>query len=162
MQMAPLRLTTAIAAAFALPLQAAAQDNLQTQLTLAQASYQALREIPVMVSVIGDGDIVRQSESALNSSVRFSVPPGVYDVRVEGDGMETLVKRGIRVLEGQVAQVTSGPMRTGTGVRIVEYATGGLSREEVAARLAKLESEVAELNQLKSQVEELKRAQQPR
>jgi hypothetical protein len=40
-------------------------------------------------------------------------------------------------------------MRAGTGVRTVEYAIGGLSREEIAARLAKLEAAMAELQKKK-------------
>jgi len=39
-------------------------------------------------------------------------------------------------------------MRSGKGAHMVEYATGGLSREEVAARLAKLESAVAQLQKV--------------
>jgi hypothetical protein len=59
--------------------------------------------------------------------------------------MQTLVKRGIHVKEGERTDIIGGPMRVGAGVKIIEYAAGGLSREEIAARLAKLEAGLAEL-----------------
>jgi hypothetical protein len=40
-------------------------------------------------------------------------------------------------------------MRAGAGVRTVKYAIGGLSPEEIAARLAKLEAAMAELQKKK-------------
>ncbi len=51
----------------------------------------------------------------------------------------TEVKRGVRVFEGRQASVEF-VIRPGKGVRIVEYSTGGLAREEVATRLDRLES----------------------
>ena len=39
----------------------------------------------------------------------------------------------------------TGMLLVGTGVKIIEYAAGGLSREEIAARLAKLEAAIADL-----------------
>jgi hypothetical protein len=153
-------LSLVVGTVLALPVPAIAQQNLNVRVSVAQASYQALREIPVMVSVIKDGSVFRQQESHINNSARFAVPVGLYDVRLEGAGMETLVKRGIHVLEGQTTDVIGGPMQAGTGIRVVEYATGGLAREEVAARLAKLDSEVAELEAslagLEASVAELK------
>jgi hypothetical protein len=101
-----------------------------------------------MVSAIRDGRIVEQQELPLTTGRDLqgdSIPPGVYDVRVEGQGLVTEVKRGIHVFAGQKTELTFD-LRAGQGVRIVEYATGGLSREEVASRLAKLEAQVAELS----------------
>jgi hypothetical protein len=132
----------------------AESSNVQTQTertgidvrtSVADQSYQLLKERPVMVSVIRDGAVLKQSEVRFNSNARFMVPSGLYDVRIEGDGMQTLVKRGIHVTEGDMTQIVGGPIAAGTGVKVVEYATGGLSREEIAARLAKLEAAVAEL-----------------
>jgi len=117
----------------------------QQLLEVLDASFQALKEIPLMVSVIKDGDVVKQKETRINSNATFSLPAGLYDVRLEGDGMQTLVKRGIHIKEGERTEIISGPMRVGTGVKIIEYAAGGLSREEIAARLAKLEAGLAEL-----------------
>lgn len=98
-----------------------------------------------MVSVIKDGAVAKQKEVHVNSSASFTLPAGLYDVRLEGDGMQTLVKRGIHVNEGDRTNIIGGPMRVGAGVKTIEYAPGGLSREEVAARLAKLEAAVADL-----------------
>lgn len=98
-----------------------------------------------MVSVIKEGAVLKQREVHVNSSASFTLPAGLYDVRLEGDGMQTLVKRGIHVNEAERTNIIGGPMRVGPGVKTIEYATGGLSREEIAARLAKLEAAVAEL-----------------
>ena len=119
--------------------------SLDVRTSVADASYQALKEIPVMVSVIQGGEVVKQKEVRFNSNATFSLAAGLYDVRLEADGAQTMVKRGIHVNEGQRTDIIGGPMRAGTGVKIIEYATGGLSREEVAARLAKLEAGLAEL-----------------
>lgn len=119
--------------------------SLDVRTSLAEDSYQALRERPIMVSVIKDGAVVKQKEVQFNSNATFSVPAGLYDVRLEGDGMQTMVKRGIHVNEGERTNIIGGPIRVGTGVKVIEYAVGGLSREEIAARLAKLEAAVAEL-----------------
>ncbi|HXF40103.1 MAG TPA: hypothetical protein VN687_10365 [Blastocatellia bacterium] len=124
--------------------------NLDVRTSVFDASYQALKELPVMVSVINDGAVVKQREVHFNSSASFALPAGVYDVRMEGDGMQTLVKRGIHVNEGDITHVVGGPMRAGTGVKTIEFATGALSREEVAARLAKLETAVADLQKTRS------------
>jgi hypothetical protein len=122
------------------------ETGLEVRTSILDSSYQALKELPVMVSVIRDGQVVKQREVQFNSSANFSpLPPGLYDVRIEGDGMQTLVKRGIHVNDGERTNIIGGPMRVGTGVKTIEYATGGLSREEVAARLAKLEAEIADL-----------------
>ncbi len=111
-----------------------------------------LVDTPVMVSAIRDGEVVGQDEELLvrapNAvSVKAGeLPPGLYDVRIEGAGFVTEVKRGVHLFADRNAQLTA-VVRPGEGVHIVEYATGGLAREEVAARLAKLEADVAQLQQ---------------
>ncbi|HSB10522.1 MAG TPA: hypothetical protein VLM38_13625 [Blastocatellia bacterium] len=119
--------------------------GLDVRVSVADDSYKALKEVPVMVSVIKDGAVLKQMEVHVNSGANFSLPAALYDVRLEGDGMQTLVKRGIHVNDGERTNIIGGPMRVGVGVKTVEYATGGLSREEIAARLAKLEAAVADL-----------------
>ena len=100
---------------------------------------------PVMVSLIKDGKVIRQQEIGLGHYVAFEgLPAGAYDLRLEGDGLKTLVKHGIQALENQETN-SECPMVPGTGVRIVEYAEGGMPREEVAARIYKLEAAVAEI-----------------
>jgi hypothetical protein len=123
----------------------AAAASLNVSLRAGEKDNEALKDHPVMISVIKDGQVAAQKEVALGYSPGFNLEPGLYDVRLEGDGMVTLVKRGIHVFEGKSTDIIGGPMQAGKGVRIVEFATGGLSREEVAARLARLDSEVAEL-----------------
>lgn len=108
------------------------------------ASSKGLKGV-VMISVLGNGAVIRQHEVEISGlQPNFTLPVGVYDVRVEGDGMVTVVKRGIHVMASNSTKVIT-PMRPGQGVRTIEYATGGLAREEVAARLAKLEAALAQL-----------------
>jgi hypothetical protein len=100
----------------------------------------AQERIPALISVLRGGEIIGQNEVVLGASsltgwITAKLGLGVYDVRVEAEGLRTEVKRGVRVLDGQSTNVTF-VVRRGTGVHIVEYATGGLSREEVAARPA--------------------------
>jgi hypothetical protein len=105
----------------------------------------ALQGRPVMVSAIRDGQVVAQQETPFNQDRGISpLQPGLYDIRAEGDGMVTEVKRGVHVFPSRQLELYF-EMHTGKGVHIVEYATGGLSREEVAARLTKLEAAVAQL-----------------
>jgi len=115
------------------------------------ASSKGLKGV-VMISVLRDGAVVKQQEVEVSGlPPNFTLPVGVYDLRVEGDGIVTLVKRGVHVTAKDSTKVIA-PLRPGQGVRTVEYATGGLAREEVAARLAKLEAAVAQIQ----------KAQQPR
>jgi hypothetical protein len=103
-----------------------------------------------MVSAIGGGKVVTQYEVLLVESpapagtTLDSLPPGQYDVRIEGDGLVTEVKRGVQVFPRRDGSLNA-VVRPGQGAHIVEYATGGLAREEVAARLAKLEAALADL-----------------
>jgi hypothetical protein len=106
-----------------------------------------LTNSPVMVSVIRDGTILQQSEVRIGTSTTFSdLLLGSYEVRIEGDGCKTLVKRGLQVTNNNNTYILGGPLEKGKGVHIVEYATGGLSREELADRLAKIEAMLAKLD----------------
>jgi hypothetical protein len=99
----------------------------------------------VMVSCIKDGKIFSQGET--KTGYNLGCPPsaaGIYEVRVEGDGIITEVKRGLHVFDGQTTSIRF-EVKRGTGVHIVEYATGGLSREEVAAQLSDHSAELAVL-----------------
>jgi len=128
------------------------QQHISIRVFLA-VNQQALSGRPAMVSVIRDGRIVQQSEVNLTTAMEFnsdSIRPGVYDVRVEGEGLVTEVKRGVHAFAGQKTEVTF-QVRSGQGVHVVEYATGALPREEIAARLAKLEAQVAELSKPRPQ-----------
>jgi hypothetical protein len=108
------------------------------------ASSKGLKGV-VMISALMGGAVVKQQEVEVSGlPPNFTLAVGVYDVRVEGDGMMTVVKRGVHVTPQGSTKVIA-PMRPGQGVRTIEYATGGLAREEVAARLAKLEAAVAQM-----------------
>src|SRR5262245_45527190 len=89
--------------------------NLNIRTSIAQNDYNALRERPVMISVIKDGELLKHTEAQFNSNVKFSLPAGIYDIRLEGDGMQTLVKRGIQLKVGEETDIIGGPMHAGTG-----------------------------------------------
>lgn len=108
-----------------------------------------LAPTPAMVSFIQDGEIVAQHEVLLETSGYGTgattnsgyIPTGLYDVRIEGEGVTTEVKRGVRNYpRSQPALHLNFLVRAGQGLHMVEYATGGLAREEVAARLSRLET----------------------
>ena len=115
-----------------------------------EVSDNALAGRPVMVSFIQDGAIVFQEETTTTESPNVvsvgaqDSPAGVYDDRVEGDGIVTEMKRGV-TLAGSKNMTLNFIVRPGQGVHVVEYATGGLAREEVAQKIAALEAAVAEL-----------------
>jgi hypothetical protein len=102
---------------------------------------------PVMVAAIRDGAVVYQEETSLPNDSHLTgdvIRPGLYDVRVEGDGIVTEVKRGVRLYPGRELPLYFN-IKAGSGLHTVEYATTALSREEIALRLGKLEAAVAEL-----------------
>lgn len=110
-----------------------------------------LADTPARASAITpDGVLLDYAEELLSRSPNTQsfmldgLAPGIVDVRVEGEGMVTEVKKGVPVFAGRDEKV-SVVVRPGVGVHIVEYAVAGLSREEVAARLAQLEAETASL-----------------
>jgi hypothetical protein len=113
----------------------------------------SLKKRPVMDSVLGPAGIVRQEETHLGNSVTITLlPPGTYDVRIEGVGVVTLLKRGIQVSAHNNTAVVGGPIEAGKGVHVVEYSTAAMTREELAAtlltiteKLAKIEADLAKL-----------------
>ena len=73
-------LSLAIAAAASKPAPAVAEresTNLDVRTSVFDASYQALKEFTVMVSVINDGAVMKQREVHFNSSASFALPAGV-------------------------------------------------------------------------------------
>lgn len=81
----------------------------------------SLRTRVVMVSVLRDGSVLKQKETGMSDvPVNFDLPVGVYDVRVEGDAVTTVIKRGIHVTAGDSTNVLPA-MRSGTGVCDCKY-----------------------------------------
>ena len=109
------------------------------------SSQAGTRQHSVMVSLIRDSGVVEEGESVVPSGRRFSdVAPGVYDVRVEGAGIVTQVKRGVHVTANQTLNLEF-VLRPGSGAEVTQYAAAVLSREEIEARLRKLEAAVTDL-----------------
>lgn len=122
------------------------------------SSHAGTREHPVMVSVIQNDGVVQQGETVVPSGRKFEqLSPGVYDVRVEGNGIVTQVKRGVHVIAGRTLNLEY-TLNAGTGAEVTHYANAVLSREELEARVRKLESQVADLQQT---VTQLKAASKP-
>jgi hypothetical protein len=67
--------------------------------------------------------------------------PGSYDVRFEGDGVETVTKRGLQVNGGDELRVI-GDLVAGRGVRDIDYRAAGSTLDELRDRLQRLEVEV--------------------
>lgn len=113
-------------------------------------SDNALAGRPVMVSCIRDGAIAFQEETITTESPNQvsvgcqDMTVGTYDIRVEGDGIVTEMKRGV-TLASSKNMTLKFVIRPGQGAHVVEYAAGGLAREEVAERIAALEAEVQRL-----------------
>lgn len=109
------------------------------------ASASTLEGHPALITVLKGDAVIAQGETTLRGEHALNrLAPGTYDVRVESDGAATEVKRGVHVIAGQTLQLQFA-LHPGQGVHIVEYATGGLSREEVAARLHRLDVAVDSL-----------------
>ena len=81
----------------------------------------SLRTRVVMVSVLKDGAVVKQKEVGMSDvPVNFTLPVGVYDVRVEGDEVTTVFKRGVHVTPGDSTNLLPA-MRSGQGVCECKY-----------------------------------------
>ncbi|REJ82743.1 MAG: hypothetical protein DWQ36_06575 [Acidobacteria bacterium] len=131
----------------------AAADDDNRLFVVVKVADNAIAGQPARASVVTpEGTLLDYSEELLERSpnvrsfILDRLAPGVYDVRVEGEGLVTEVKKGVPVLAGRDEQV-SVVVRPGAGVHIVEYAVAGLSREEVAVRLQRLEEETARLRE---------------
>jgi hypothetical protein len=120
---------------------------------------------PILVSLIRDGQVLYQVETLSGGypmdggaaeipspPKSWEVLPGQYEVRVEGEGLQTVVKR-FQVVAGEQKHDVYMDIQPGEGVRIIEYATGGLSREETAGRIRKLEASVADLQKRIAELE---------
>ncbi len=75
----------------------------------------------VMVSVLKDGAVVKQKETGMSDvPVNFTLPVGVYDVRVEGDEVRAITKGGVHVTAGDTTNVLPA-IRSGQGVCDCKY-----------------------------------------
>lgn len=125
------------------------------------APDRSLKDHPFTASAVCDGRIVFQQDGSLSAppnkgGVRLDrLPLGLCDVRVESEGLVTEVKRGVQVFERD--RTVEVVLRPGQGVHIVEFAEGGLAREEVAARLRALE---ADMEKVKGELDALSKRPQ--
>jgi|GEM_PF-5613707 len=104
----------------------------------------------VLVSLIENGKVVRQQEVEVEYPTGLfpvqweGVPLGRYDIKFEGEGFETVVKRGLQVSAASPLKVI-GDLRGGKGTRVIEYGKDGDPLDNVDARLRKLEAAVEAL-----------------
>ena len=74
-----------------------------------------------MISVLKDGTVVKQKETGMSDvPVNFTLPVGSYDVRIEGDGVTAVTKRGIHVTVGEATNLLPA-MRSGAGACDCKY-----------------------------------------
>jgi hypothetical protein len=136
--------------AFSAPTTAVAQEG-HFSVSIGSLAGATPKSGTAMISILRGGEIVAQDEIVLGNSSSSgwnspALPVGIYDVRVAGEGLVTEVKHGIRNFDGQFTNVPF-LTRPGSGIHVVEYATGGLAREEVAARLSALEVGLTKIQQ---------------
>lgn len=82
----------------------------------ADTSSKTISTRVVMVSVLKDGAVVKQKEVGMSDvPLNFTLPVGVYDVRVEGDEVTTVIKRGVHVTPSDSTNLLPS-MRSGQGV----------------------------------------------
>ena len=92
---------------------------------------QPLQEKIMTITLLQDGKPVAQTENQWGSEMSWDaawdVEPGTYELRVEGEGAQTIVKRGIFVAEGRetVVRVLA---EVGTGCKVITYGTAELGR----------------------------------
>jgi hypothetical protein len=112
-------------AAFHVPFAALAQQTTGNLQVAPQPDREdtskSLRTRVVMVSVLKEGAVVKQKETGMSDvPVNFTLPVGVYDVRVEGDEVTTALKRGVHVTQGDSTNLLP-QMRSGQGVCECKY-----------------------------------------
>jgi hypothetical protein len=90
---------------------------------------EALRSTTVMMTLLRDGKPVKQTGSTwrLRDAAQWSVAPGTYEVRIEGESAETLSIRGIFVGEDDTTEVVVTG-RPGSGCRVITYGAAELGR----------------------------------
>ncbi len=152
--------TLTLGAAAATPISAEASTG--RLFVVVKVSDNVIADRPARASVVTpDGRLLDYDEKLLSRAPNVAsfmlegLAEGTYDVRVEGEGLITEVKRGVPVFAGRDENVQI-VVKPGEGIHIVEYAVACLSREEVAARLAHLE---AETTRLRSELEALRSQQ---
>jgi hypothetical protein len=124
-------------------------------------SLAGTRTHSVMVSVVQNNGVVQQGETVIPDDKRFTgITAGTYDVRAEGAGLVTQVKRGVHVTAGQTLDLEF-VMKAGTGAEVTEFAAAVLSREEIETRLRKLEAETADLQRRLTDLEKTAVRQTP-
>lgn len=117
------------------------------------AVQERLVKRPVLVSLVAEGEVVRQKEVEIEKFagtvfVWDKVPAGVYDVKFEGVGIETVVKKGFIVNADTCVHVVAD-LKAGTGTRVIEYNETERELKAVKARLEKIEAELAKLRKAK-------------
>jgi hypothetical protein len=119
-----LALVSAVAVTQQLTVFAQQTGNLQVDPQIDRAAGEPpanLRTRVVMVSVLKDGKVMKQKETGMSDvPVNFDLPVGVYDVRVEGDSVNSVTKSGIHVTPGDSTNVLPA-MRAGAGVCDCKY-----------------------------------------
>jgi hypothetical protein len=121
----------------------------------------------VRISVLQEGELRQQVEARVQyprftactppsggtSPIGLYLPVGMYEVRVDGPGAITEIKRGIPVLPSSTSPGSGVlfDLRPGDGTRVVEYEASSFSRDEITGRLNELNERLQKLEDIISQ-----------
>jgi hypothetical protein len=114
------------------------------------AAQQKMAGRAVMVSLLRDGKVVvqrevqiQEGEPAFPVNVTFEkVKAGRYDLRIEGEGVETVVKKGLHVAAKRELKIFAD-LLAGKGTRVIEYGKDG----DLAAELEKVRKRIKQLEE---------------
>lgn len=129
------------------PLPARAQEQAKGDLrVIPKARSEAAKQNLVLITVSANGRVFRQTEHRADGDWEYfpGVPIGPVEIRVEGEGFQTQVKRGIHITNERT--FITFDLSPGTGTKVTEYAPAAISREEIQGLLARLETAVRELS----------------
>lgn len=112
---------------------------------IADPKDEKIAKVPVMVSILLDGKVAAQSEINMDSLQIFNdLPVGIYEVRAEGAGLGSIVKRGVAVTAKGDTEVRF-LMKAGKGATVIEYSTWKGGRDDLLDLMKRVEKALERL-----------------
>jgi hypothetical protein len=112
---------------------------------LTTADEKKLAGRPVMITVRSGKKAIKQSEVAGGEvKILSDILVGTYEVWAEGEGMETIIKRGIAVTDRGNTDLRFA-MNVGKGARVIEYGPVGPPPVRLVELLERLEAALKKL-----------------
>ena len=104
-----------------------ATGTLHIVASLGQEVAAAVKGKSIVVTLLQDGKPVAQTDLLWGYYNNWNVETGIYELRGEGEGAQTIVRRGIFVGEGRTTDVQLNG-EPGTGCKVITYGTAELGR----------------------------------